>query len=165
MSQEAVLQLLRDQVEHLVDDIFVRNKKRIYIDTPPESTLEVNRILFAELGGRLATASGIDTRDRIEVLYHYCLDPDGQVVTVRTWGWKPEPEIDSVAQIFPGAQFVEREMFDLLGIKFRNHPDPRRLILADDWPEGEYPLQRDFPKRRSESEYVERIEKMVRTES
>ncbi|MHC5035633.1 MAG: NADH-quinone oxidoreductase subunit C [Planctomycetota bacterium] len=38
---------------------------------------------------------------------------------------------------------MEREMNDLLGIVFEGHPDPRRLILADDWPEGVYPLRRD----------------------
>ncbi len=73
------------------------------------------------------------------------------LVTIRTWGMKPNPEIDSVAQLFPGANFIEREMYDLLGIRFRNHPDPRRLILADDWPEGVYPLRRDYPERGGEA--------------
>lgn len=130
---------------------FRRNARRVYVDVPPEHSLEANRILFEEFHGRLATASGKDARDRIEVLYHYCLDAEGLVVSLRTWGSKPEPEVDSVAQLFPGANFIEREMQDLLGIRFRGHPDPRRLILADDWPAGVYPLRRDYPARGGEA--------------
>jgi len=128
-----------------------RNAKRVYVDVPPQNSLDANRILFEEFGGRLATATAKDTRDRIEVLYHYCFDPVGIVVTLRTWGLKPDPVVDSVAQLFPGANFIEREMYDLLGIRFRNHPDPRRLILSDDWPQGVFPLRRDYPDRGGEA--------------
>ena len=164
MSQETVLDKLREKVGDLAEDIFVRSAKRIYLDTPPEHTLEVNSYVFQALGGRLATASGVDTRDRIEVLYHYCIDAESQVVTVRTWAWKPEPEIEAVSQIFPGAQFIEREMYDLLGVRFRNHPDPRRLLLADDWPDGVHPLRRTFPKRHAEVPPAEAAEETVRAD-
>ena len=134
----------------MCDRFWRRNEKRVYVDVPPENSLAANRILFDECRARLATASGRDTRDRIEVLYHYCLDALNVVVTLRTWGMKPNPEVDSVAQFLPGANFIEREMYDLLGIKFRDHPDPRRLLLADDWPEGVFPLRRDYPRRGGE---------------
>jgi formate hydrogenlyase subunit 5 len=44
----------------------------------------------------------------------------------------------------PAAEWIEREIQDLLGIRFDGHPNPKRLILADDWPEGVYPLRKDF---------------------
>ena len=138
-----------------------RNDKRIYVDVPPEHTLEANGYLFGEMKGRLATATGRDVSDRIEVLYHYCMDEDGVVVTVRTWAWKPDCELDSVATLFRGANFIEREIQDILGVRFRNHPDPRRLILADDWPEGVYPLRRDFPLRRERSETPEFLRELT----
>jgi len=150
-EREEMLTELEIRVSGLCERFWQRNEKRVYVDVPPENSLEVNRIVFDEFRGRLATATGKDTRDRIEVLYHYCFDRLNVVVTVRTWGLKPEPEVDSVAQLFPGANFIEREMYDLLGIKFRNHPDPRRLILSDDWPEGVYPLRRDYAKRGGEA--------------
>ena len=40
--------------------------------------------------------------------------------------------------------WIEREISELLGIKFKNHPDMRRLLLSDEWPEGVYPLRRDY---------------------
>ena len=141
--------------------IFQRNDRRIYVDVPPEHTLEANGFLFNEMGGRLATATGMDTPGRIEVLYHYCFDADGIVVTVRTWANKPDCELDSVATIFPGANFIEREIQDILGVRFRNHPDPRRLILADDWPEGVYPLRRDYPARRDRKETPEFLRELT----
>lgn len=142
-----VLGDLRTCLEGLAEQIVERNPRRIYVDVPPEHSVAANRVVFNALGGRLATATGVDFRDRIDVLYHYCIDAKGVVVTLRTWAWKPEVELDSVASFLPGAQFIEREIQDLLGVKFRNHPDPRRLILADDWPEGVYPLRRELPAR------------------
>jgi len=150
-EREEVIQKLEARLKGLCTKFWRRNEKRVYVDVPPEHSLEANRILFEEFRGRLATASGKDGRDRIEVLYHYCFDPLNVIVSIRTWGLKPNPEVDSVAQLFPGALFIEREMYDLLGIKFRNHPDPRRLILSDDWPEGVYPLRRDYPDRGGET--------------
>lgn len=161
MDREQVAEQVREQLGEIAEQILVRSEKRIYVDVPPEHTLAANRIVFEDMGGRLATASGVDTRDRVEILYHYCFDADGVVVSVRTWAEKPELEIDSVATIFPGAQFIEREIQDLLGVRFRNHPDPRRLILADDWPEGVYPLRKTFPKRQGTRPVTGVLEDMV----
>ena len=157
-ERDDVLKKLEARLAGLCDRFWRRNEKRVCVDVPPENSLTANRILFDEFRARLATATGKDTRDRIEVAYHYCFDALNVVVSLRTWGLKPNPEVDSVAQIFPGANFIEREMYDLLGVKFRNHPDPRRLLLADDWPEGVYPLRRDYPERGGEAKRARLVE-------
>ena len=54
-----------------------------------------------------------------------------------------DPVVDSLVPVWPGANWLEREIFDLFGIRFNNHPDLRRILLPEDW-EG-YPLRRDFP--------------------
>ena len=54
-------------------------------------------------------------------------------------------KIESITDIIPGANWAEREFRDAIGVHPEGHPDPRRLLLADDWPEGVYPLRRDFP--------------------
>ena len=139
-------QLVAEIKTHLADkltDVWERNPKRVYLCVEPGNSIEVNRHMV-DLGGRLATATGVDCRDWIEVCYHYCFDELNVVVTIRTRGYKPACELPSVGQFLPGAVFVEREIQDLLGAKFVGHPDPRRLILADDWPEGVYPLRKDY---------------------
>jgi len=110
----------------------------------PSRTVEVAEKMLAMEGSRLGTASAIDVRDGIDVLYHWIIEPGGIVVTLKVLAARPELAVDSIANVLPAANWIEREMHDLLGANFRNHPDMRKLILDDSWPEGVYPLRKDF---------------------
>ncbi|MRR08830.1 Fe-S-binding domain-containing protein, partial [bacterium] len=68
------------------------------------------------------------------------------------------PRLPSITPVIAGANWSEREIRDLLGVEFDGHPDPRRLVLSDDWPQGVHPLRRDFdysakPPARPENAY------------
>ena len=80
---------------------------------------------------------------RFELKYHLVSIPRREKVrlTVRLSG--SDPVVDSLVPVWPGANWLEREIFDLFGIRFNGHPDLRRILLPDDW-EG-YPLRRDYP--------------------
>ena len=97
---------------------------------------------------RFAIITGIDADDCFEVLYHYANDESGCFVTVKAFiRDRDKPAIESITPFVPGAEWIEREVHDILGIDFVNHPNLRRLILADDWPEGVYPLRKACPER------------------
>lgn len=80
---------------------------------------------------------------RFELNYHLVSIPKRQRVRLRVNLSGSDPVVDSLVPVWPGANWLEREIFDLFGIRFAGHPDLRRILLPDDW-EG-YPLRRDYP--------------------
>jgi len=119
----------------------------------PDRVVAVAQAMFALDGARLATATGLDVRDGIDVLYHWIVEPRpggegptkaGVVVTLKALARRPDLSLDSIANVIPAANWIEREMHDLLGVNFRGHPDMRRLVLDDSWPEGVHPLRKSF---------------------
>lgn len=74
----------------------------------------------------------------------------------------PSLELDSVTDLWPGAEWPEREVYDMFGIRFRNHPDLRRILLWKDYPA--FPLRKDYPLRgRGEREEHRRLERDATT--
>jgi len=80
---------------------------------------------------------------RFELNYHLVSIPRREKVRLRVWLGGNDPVVDSLVPVWPGANWLEREIFDLFGIRFSGHPDLRRILLPEDW-EG-YPLRRDYP--------------------
>ena len=66
-----------------------------------------------------------------------------QRVRLRVMLEDAEPAVESITPVWTGANYYEREVFDLFGINFLNHPDLRRIMMPDDW-EG-HPLRKDYP--------------------
>ncbi|MGR8918381.1 MAG: NADH-quinone oxidoreductase subunit C [Gammaproteobacteria bacterium] len=123
-----------------------RSPRRVFAEIAPAELRDATRLMFEDLGARFQIASGIDTGEDIEVLYHWAFDRLGLVVTLRTRLGRDAPVLDSIARLCPAAEWIEREMWELLGIDFRDHPDLRHLLLDDDWPQGKYPLRRDYQR-------------------
>jgi Ni,Fe-hydrogenase III component G len=120
-----------------------KSDRRIYIDIAPETVLEASSVMIEEIGARLQIATGIDTPAGIEVMYHWALDTEDCVITIRVTVPHADPSIDSIATMCPAAEWIEREMWELLGVEFRGHPDLRHLLLDESWPEGNYPLRKN----------------------
>jgi len=80
---------------------------------------------------------------RFELNYQLVSLERGERVRLRTRVSAQQPIIDSLVPVWPGANWMEREVFDLFGIRFEGHPDLRRILLPNEF-EG-YPLRRDFP--------------------
>jgi NADH-quinone oxidoreductase subunit C len=80
---------------------------------------------------------------RFELNYHLVSMSRKEKVRLKVKVSGSDPVVDSLVPVWPGANWLEREVFDLFGVKFTGHPDLRRILLPDDW-EGD-PLRRDYP--------------------
>ena len=120
-----------------------------------ELTLEIAAGKIASICGflkydqqfvRLSTVTAVDwypAEPRFEVVYHLHSVERNQRVRLKCRLHGEDPVIESVTSVWRGADWYEREVFDLFGIRFLNHPNLRRIMLPDEW-EG-HPLRKDYP--------------------
>jgi NADH-quinone oxidoreductase subunit C len=113
----------------------------------PEKIAAVCRFLKEKLGFvRLTGLSCIDRyplEPRFEVLYLLHSLQLNERIKLKAGLRSEAAEIESVTQVWEGANWYEREVFDLFGVRFLNHPDLKRILMPDEW-EG-HPLRKDFP--------------------
>jgi NADH/F420H2 dehydrogenase subunit C len=101
------------------------------------------RVLRDELGFEmLSSVSGVDMRDHLETVYHIRSLAHNWLLQVKVKLMPGNPQVDSLVGIWPAANWLERETYDLFGIIFTGHPDLRRILLDDEF-EG-YPLLKSF---------------------
>jgi NADH-quinone oxidoreductase subunit C len=87
-----------------------------------------------------------DDEERFEVVYEFYSIRKRHRIRLKTRVPESDCIVDSLTDLWKGADFMEREVYDMMGIRFRHHPDLRRILMPDDYTEG-YPLRKDFPVR------------------
>ncbi len=113
--------------------------------------LEILRMLRDENGfDALSDITAVDYLDRGQperfcVVYNLCSIATGARIRVKAFVPESDPQIDTASDIWKAAPWPEREVYDMYGIRFRNHPDLKRILLPDDY-EG-HPLRKDYPLR------------------
>jgi NADH-quinone oxidoreductase subunit C len=113
-------------------------------EVPAVALLESLRALRDSFGYRFyIAATAIETQASIEIVHGVRNLETGDDLFVKTQIDKDKPEVDSAAFLYAGAEWHEREILDLFGVTFRSHPDPRRILMPDEY-EG-HPLRKDFP--------------------
>ncbi len=80
---------------------------------------------------------------RFHVVYHACSHRFKDVVRLKVLVDEADPTVDSITPVWPGANYYEREIFDLFGIRFEGHPNLRRIMMPDEW--VGHPLRKDYP--------------------
>lgn len=100
------------------------------------------------------------TDPRFWVIYQLTNVTSREILTVRVGLPEKKPEIASVTDIWPGANFLEREVYDLMGITFKNHPNLKRIMMPEEW-EG-HPLRRDYPAIYEEVQFTHNFDEIQR---
>lgn len=143
MSERAIEKILAEKAG-LIKKTFEKNSRRWYLDIEKSALEDLTRYMFKTLGLRFSITTAIDTRKDIELLYHFSDDKAGDVITLRVFaGSREKPEMPSLAPMAKAFEWIEREIHEMFGVDFKGHPDLKRLLLSDDWPQGKYPLRQN----------------------
>jgi NADH-quinone oxidoreductase subunit C len=144
----AVVGALRSRNAKAVEEV-VEFRGETTVVVPREALREVAQQCRQDAGLQfdlLSDATCLDRfpmEPRFELNYHLVSISRRDKLRLRVRLTGKDPVVDSLVSLWPGANWLEREVFDLFGIRFTGHPDLRRILLPDDW-EG-YPLRKDFP--------------------
>ena len=145
--KDELLNLLKDELKGNFLAASSLEENRLFIDIKKEALVETaNQLMRA--GARYQMGVGYEARKNgrgLAMVHTFAFDADSLLVAIRALTTEDEPEFDSLTPFIPGAGWSEREYIDLLGLHFKNHPHPKRLVLSDDWPEGIYPLRQEVP--------------------
>jgi NADH-quinone oxidoreductase subunit C len=147
MTEQRTIDALRAACEDLAVSEF-RGQTRAVV--PLESIHEVLQQLKERLGfDLLVDLTCVDylnyrgAKDRFGMVYQLANTETNERITLRTFVNDPEPTVPSVVDLWQGANWLEREVWDLFGIRFSGHPDLRRIVLPERF--QSHPLRKDYP--------------------
>jgi NADH:ubiquinone oxidoreductase subunit C len=134
--------------------------RRLDVKLEAKDLLDAVKALVDARWGYLAAITGLDhpapkppvvegepapaptVEGNLEALYHFCFG--AAIATLRVSVPYSNPQVPSVCGLIPSATLYERELMELFGFVCENTPNPSRLVLPDDWPDGVYPLRKSF---------------------
>lgn len=122
----------------------VERERKVRAAIEPAVIQNITQILLNS-GARFGIIAAADKGLDIDLLYHF--DLGGTLIVLQTSVAKEAPEIKSIAELTPAAEWAEKEVAELFGVNFRGHPKPSHFQLPDDWPAGNYPLGKPFKSK------------------
>ncbi len=120
----------------------IKSATRAIITIKTDALIRAADYLFNELKYRFIIASALDSKRGFEIYYHFSNDSTGLVANLHVILPKKKPEVESLTGLFEAANWIEREMHELFGINFLNHPNLEKLISEGNWAEGVYPYRK-----------------------
>ncbi len=143
MSDIEIVESLKRDLGAKALEVTNPDRRRVFLKVAPEEVVPTAALLRDRYDcAYLATISGVDRGEAFELLYHFASPV--VAINVRTELPKAAPRVASICGVIPGAVLYEREIQEMFGIAVEGIPDGRRLNLPDDWPDGQYPLRKDW---------------------
>jgi NADH-quinone oxidoreductase subunit C len=143
MSKEQIIEKVKEKFDSEILGIVEKNRKRVTITIDPNSILSVSDYLFREEGLRFIIATALHTKKGFEIHYHFSKDESGLILNLHVILDKEDPQIESLSNMFNASNWIEREIHELFGINFLNHPNQEKLISEGNWAEGVYPMRKE----------------------
>ena len=135
---------LGSKFPYLQGKMRVQRDRRIYVEAPVEHFAEIFAYLYGPMKfNMLSTITGHDFGATLGAMYHLTRE-NRILLSITTAVPKDKPVLQSVTSYFPAADAYERELVDLLGMQVQGLPPGSRYPLPEGWPEGQYPLRKDW---------------------
>jgi NADH-quinone oxidoreductase subunit C len=140
----AVKAMLAWNAEALTDALFDRGE--LTLTVPPENIVAaVTAVRDAGYNAfeDMTAVDWLPSEPRFQLSYHILSHRYNERIRIKTWVSGEDPAIESITSVWAGANYYEREVFDLFGIRFDGHPNLRRIMMPEDW--VGHPLRKDYP--------------------
>jgi NADH-quinone oxidoreductase subunit C len=144
MNAEFNITEFKEKFSSEILEILIRNQRRIIVSVNPDALLIIATYLFKIEGFRFIIASALQTRRGFEIHYHFSMDPEGLILNIHVVLDKDNPQVESLSNMFNASDWIEREIHELFGINFLNHPNQDKLISEGNWAEGVYPMRKEY---------------------
>jgi Ni,Fe-hydrogenase III component G len=144
MDTNTIIEQIKKRFSSEILEVTVKSPKRASITVRPEKIVSISEYLYKKAELRFIIASALHTRKGFEIHYHFSKDAVGLILNIHVILDKINPQIESLSNMFNASNWIEREMHELLGIDFINHPNQEKLISEGNWAEGVYPYRKEF---------------------
>ena len=144
MNTDFNIEKFKEKFSSEILEIRIKNQRRIIITIRPDAIADIAGYLYKSEEFRFIIASALHTRIGFEIHYHFSKDSSGIILNIHVILDNDKPQIESLSNMFNASNWIEREMHELLGINFLNHPNQEKLISEGNWAEGVYPLRKEF---------------------
>ncbi|MCU0379170.1 MAG: NADH-quinone oxidoreductase subunit C [Bacteroidales bacterium] len=124
--------------------VVLQKGRRAIVTIRHTAILDISEYLYKSEGYRFIIASALHTRRGFEIYYHFSFDADGSILSLHVILDKEKPHIESLSNMFSASNWIEREMHELFGIDFLNHPNQEKLLSEGNWADDVYPYRKEF---------------------
>lgn len=144
MKTDEVINKLAEKFSSDTLGVDLSEGRRGIVSISPSAILNVSEYLYRTEGYRFIIASALHTKRGFEIYYHFSLDPDGIILSLHVTLSTDKPHIESLSNMFSASNWIEREMHELFGINFLNHPNQEKLISEGNWADDVFPYRKEF---------------------
>ncbi|MDP2423258.1 MAG: NADH-quinone oxidoreductase subunit C [Bacteroidales bacterium] len=143
MENEELIELLQFKFKINIEKVFIQYKNRVLMQIRQEKLMKIATYLYKDQGLRFIIASAMASDDKFEIIYHFSNDKTGLIVNLQVFLPREKPEIESLVPLFVAADWIEREMHELFGIRFLNHPNLVPLLSQGNWEPNAFPYAKN----------------------